>query len=138
MSRTVHFFLVDDDDVDVMGMKRAFQRLRIINPIHVARDGIEALERLRDPAEPFPRPFVMLVDLNMPRMSGLELIEAIRNDPELSDAIIFAVTTSADQQDRDAAARLDIAGYVVKSDAQKDVMAIIERLDHYWRVVEMP
>lgn len=90
----VHLLLVEDDEVDAEAIKRAFRKRRIANPFTVVRDGIEALEVLRgeDGREPLPRPFLILLDLNMPRMSGLEFLRETRQDPELRDAIIFVLT----------------------------------------------
>ncbi|RUP22418.1 response regulator, partial [Methylobacterium sp.] len=80
MGSTVNILLVDDDEVDVQGLKRAFKKSKIGNPITVARDGIEALEILRgqNGRERLPKPHLVLLDLNMPRMNGIEFLEAVR------------------------------------------------------------
>jgi CheY-like chemotaxis protein len=138
-THTVNFLLVDDDDYDVMAVKRAFRKLRLLNPLHVARDGMEALEFLRPPegqAE-LPRPLVILLDLNMPRMNGLELLAEIRADPALQPLEIFVLTTSDGERDRKIAAERNVAGYVVKSDnPTADLKRVMSGLTEYWRIIE--
>ncbi len=139
-NRTVTFLLVEDDDVDVMGFQRALKRQKIANPIEVARDGVEALERLRglNGKEKLKPPYIILLDLNMPRMSGLEFLQEIRQDEELHHAIVFVITTSRDEKDRLAAYDQHVAGYIVKSNATESFQHALSMLDNYWRVVEFP
>ncbi len=133
----VTILLVDDDDVDVMGVERALKKLKILNPIVRARDGIEGLALLRDPAA-VQRPYIVLLDLNMPRMSGLEMLTELRNDPQLSSAVVFVLTTSKADEDMVTAYQQHIAGYIVKSQVGDGFLRVMEMLDHYWRVVELP
>ncbi|TRX02919.1 response regulator [Candidatus Methylobacter oryzae] len=137
---TVNILLVEDDEVDVMAVKRAFQTIKIANPLFVVNDGIEALETLRgsNGRPRLPRPFIILLDLNMPRMSGLEFLEELRKDPELHSSVVFVMTTSADEQDRISAYEKNIAGYVLKHSVGHSFMDAISMLEHYWRVVELP
>jgi CheY-like chemotaxis protein len=128
--------LVDDDDVDVMGVKRAFAKARIRNTIVVARDGLEALEYLRSGA--VKKPYLILLDLNMPRMSGLEFLETIRGDSKLKDAIVFVLTTSKSEQDKWAAYQRNIAGYIVKENVGTEFLDAISLLDMYWKIIEFP
>jgi CheY-like chemotaxis protein len=138
--KTVHILLVEDDTVDVMGLRRAFQQLKITNPLTVARDGIEALEILRGGSDraPLPRPYLILLDLNLPRMNGIEFLHALRADAALRDAIAFVLTTSRVDEDRMAAYQLNVAGYIVKSDLGNEVLRAVRLLKHYWQVVEFP
>ncbi len=137
MGNTVHILLVEDDLVDVMAVKRAFRRKKIGNPIHVATDGLEALERLRATDETaIPRPYLLLVDLNMPRMNGLEFIAALRADPELAASVVYVLTTSEAEEDREAAKRLGVAGYGVKSEIGEDFLRVLSEVPHLWRIVE--
>jgi len=138
--RQVTFLIVDDDDVDRKGLLRAMKQLRIANPVVEARDGIEALALLRgeDGAERVDPPYIILLDLNMPRMNGLEFLDAVRSDPELKPAVIFVLTTSMDENDRLAAYGRNIAGYIIKSDAGNSFREALGLIDHYWRVVELP
>lgn len=138
--KTVRLLLIEDDAVDVMSVKRAFQQERIVNPIHVAKDGVEALDMLRgeNGHEKVPRPYVVMLDLNMPRMGGLEFLTEIRADAQLKDSLVFVLTTSGNESDKQAAYGLNIAGYLVKSEVGPGFLKAIALLDHYWRVVEFP
>ncbi len=140
MAPTVNLLLVDDDEVDVQGLKRAFTKSRIANPITVARDGVEALEVLRgENGKPkLPKPHLILLDLNMPRMNGIEFLEAIRNDEDLKTAVVFMVTTSKAEEDKARAYGHNVAGYIVKQDPAKTFMQAVSMLEHYWTVVEFP
>jgi CheY-like chemotaxis protein len=138
-TKPVQILLVEDDDVDVMAVQRAFRDRRLLNPITVAKDGIEALEIMRgtDGRPAMPRPFVVLLDLKMPRMDGLELLKEIRADESLQDMIVFVLTTSKHDEDIAAAYRQQVAGYILKSNAGADFMKLVDLLDAYWKVVEM-
>ena len=140
MAPTVNLLLVDDDDVDVQGLKRAFTKSKIANPITVARDGIEALEILRgqNGRAKLAKPHLILLDLNMPRMNGLEFLEAVRADDDLKTAVVFMVTTSKAEEDKARAYGHNVAGYIVKQDPANTFMQAVSMLEHYWRVVEFP
>jgi len=134
----VTILLVEDNDVDVEAIQRGFRKQRIANTIRVAPDGVAALELLRDPTTPFPRPFIVLLDINMPRMNGIELLQELRRDPELRDTVVFVLTTSNADEDKVEAYRLNVAGYVLKSEVGEGFIDLVTLLDHYWRVVELP
>ncbi len=136
----VDLLLVDDDEVDVQGLRRAFTRSRIGNPITVARDGIEALEILRgeNGHARLPRPHMILLDLNMPRMDGIEFLEAIRADEELRSTVVFMITTSKAEEDKARAYGHNVAGYIVKQDPAKTFMEAVSLLDRYWKIVDLP
>ncbi|KQQ34784.1 two-component system response regulator [Methylobacterium sp. Leaf125] len=140
MGSTVNILLVDDDEVDVQGLKRAFKKSKIANPITVARDGIEALEVLRgeNGRERLPKPHLILLDLNMPRMNGIEFLEAVRADEDLRSAVVFMITTSKADEDRMRAYGHNVAGYIVKRDPANTFMEAVALLEHYWKVVEFP
>lgn len=140
MAPTVNLLLVDDDEVDVQGLKRAFSKSRIGNPISVARDGIEALEILRgeNGQTKLPKPHLIMLDLNMPRMNGLEFLEAIRADEDLKSALVFMITTSKTEEDKARAYGHNVAGYIVKQDPANTFMQAVSLLEHYWRIVEFP
>ena len=140
MAPTVNLLLVDDDEVDVMGMKRAFAKSKIGNPIIVARDGIEALEILRGEGgrAKLAKPHMILLDLNMPRMNGIEFLEAIRGDDDLKAAVVFMVTTSKAEEDKARAYGHNVAGYIIKQDPANTFLQAVSLLEHYWRIVELP
>ncbi|MCA9166363.1 MAG: response regulator [Planctomycetales bacterium] len=137
---TVQILLVEDDEIDAETVKRAFSRQKIANPITVARDGVAALSRLRgeDGAPPFERPYLILLDLNMPRMNGTEFLEQLRADPSLCDSVVFVLTTSKSDRDITAAYERQISGYLVKSNIGHDFVNLVGMLEHFWRYVEFP
>lgn len=128
--------LVEDDDIDAKIVERAFNKLRIANPIIRATDGVMALELLRDGT--VSRPYIILLDLNMPKMGGLEMLEVLRGDKDLSNSIVFVLTTSKDDEDKIAAYNQNIAGYIVKEKLQNGFDELVKLLDYYWRIVELP
>lgn len=138
--RNVTFFIVDDDDLDVEAFNRAVKSLKIANPVVRAKDGLEALEMLRgsEAHERLEPPYIILLDINMPRMSGLELLEEIRSDELLHRSIVFMLTTSADERDILRAYDKNIAGYVVKSSVARTFDDALKLIDNYWRIVELP
>ncbi len=139
-SETVNILLVEDDQVDAKAFLRAFDKLKVANPITVARDGVEAWEVLNGlGGKPtLPRPNLIILDINMPRMNGLELLQKIRDDEKLRDSIVFVLTTSNDEQDKFEAYNLNVAGYMLKSDVGNSFVKAVELVDNYWRVVEFP
>ncbi|QDT10869.1 response regulator [Planctomycetes bacterium K23_9] len=139
-NKTVNILLVEDDEIDAEAVMRAMHNQRIANPIVVARDGIEALQHLRGEAGkvPLDQPFIILLDLNMPRMNGIEFLQEMRGDPVLKGCIVFVLTTSDADRDKVAAYDQQIAGYMVKSQAGEDFLNLIDIIDMYWRYVEFP
>ena len=108
--------LVEDDQMDVMNVQRELRRQNINVPIVHARNGRDALKMLRgEGAEPkIARPSLAMLDINMPRMNGLELLEALRADPEFADLNVFIMTTSDLDTDRLKAQQLAVSGYIIK------------------------
>ena len=139
-NKEVNILVVDDDEVDVKAIHRAFSKLKIANPVTVAHDGIDALERLRgeNGYTRLTRPNMILLDLNMPRMNGIEFLSEIRDDPELGNSIVFVLTTSDDDEDKIKSFNYNVAGYIVKSDPAAGFMKAVEMIDLYWKVVELP
>lgn len=138
--REVKILLVEDDEVDVMRVQRGFQQLRIANEIVRARDGIEALEILRGAGSQarIETPFLVLLDINLPRMTGLEFLATIRADEDLRMTVVFVLTTSKNDEDRLAAYRHNVAGFMLKDEAGREFVKAMEMLECYWRVVELP
>jgi CheY-like chemotaxis protein len=139
-TRTVNVLLVDDDDGDAKSVQRAFKSARIANPITRAIDGIDALDILRgtNGKTKLASPHLLLVDLNMPRMNGIELVESLRRDDELHNCIVFMLTTSNRDEDKLAAYDSNVAGYIVKERAGQDFQRLIDMMQGYWRIVELP
>jgi CheY-like chemotaxis protein len=132
----VTLLLIEDDDVDAMTIERAFKKLRIGNSLVRACDGLTALEML-DSGE-VPSPFIILLDLQMPRMNGLEFLEHIRNTPKYASSIVFVLTTSKSDEDMIASYKHNIAGYFLKSAAGDEFLEIVNLLDGYWKIVHFP
>jgi CheY-like chemotaxis protein len=138
--KDVAILVVEDDDGDAKTMERAFMRAKIANPRYRAIDGIEALEMMRgeNGKQKLNRPYLLLIDLNMPRMNGIQLLQEIRRDPVLKRTIAFVLTTSKREEDKLAAYDLNIAGYILKQTADEDLLRLVKLIDCYWRIVEMP
>lgn len=138
--KTTQLLHVEDDDLCLMGLNRAFKAARIANPITVAHDGIDALEILRgsDGRRRLPRPYLILLDLNMPRMDGIEFLTVLRDDQELKKSIVFIMTTSSADEDKVTAYNLGVAGYILKTNPANAFLEATTLLDIYWRVVEFP
>jgi len=133
----LNILLVDDDEVDVMTVKRAFSKANITNKLFVATDGVEALALLRSQGVPAARR-LMLLDLNMPRMSGIELLREIRADPALQALTVIVLTTSNEDRDRVEAYRLNVAGYLLKPVTFHAFAEVMITLNKYWTLMEMP
>lgn len=134
--KAVSLLIIDDDDIDATALRRALHKLKLLNPLYRAKDGLEALEMLRNGN--VPSPYIILLDINMPRMNGIEFLEVLRADSELTHAIVFVLTTSKSDEDILAAYREHVAGYLLKQRMDSDFIQVIGLLDHYWRVIELP
>jgi CheY-like chemotaxis protein len=134
--KEVTLLIVDDDDIDAIALERALRKLRLLNTVCRARDGQEALDMLRDAV--VPAPYIILLDLNMPRMNGLEFLQALRTDPTLTHAVVFVLTTSKSDEDLVAAYRKHVAGYIFKQHMDRDFLEVVSLIEHYWRLVELP
>ena len=108
--------LVEDDRVDVMTVQRALEINNISNPLYVARTGVEALGMLRGDGFPRiePTPSLVLLDLNLPKMGGIELLKELRADPEFHSLPVIVLTSSNEPRDRDAAFEYEVEDYIVK------------------------
>ena len=135
--RVLNILLVEDDEVDVMNVRRAFERNNVSNPLFVAGNGLEALEMLRDGTVPKARRLILL-DLNMPKMNGIEFLQALRSDPELASTPVVVLTTSNDDQDKIDAYNLNVAGYLLKPVTFSNFCERMATLNKYWTLVEMP
>ena len=133
----LNILLVEDDDVDVMNVRRAFKKNNIANPLFVASDGEEALATLRGGKIPAERRIVLL-DLNMPRMNGIEFLRELRRDPELARTTVVVLTTSNDERDKIDAYDLNVAGYLLKPVTFSNFCEVMATLNKYWTLVEMP
>jgi CheY-like chemotaxis protein len=135
--KMLNILLVEDDDVDVMNVRRAFKKNNICNPLWVAGNGVDGLEMLRSGEVPGDRRLVLL-DLNMPKMNGIEFLRELRADPELRAIPVVVLTTSDDERDRVEAYNLNVAGYILKPVTLMNFVEAMATLNKYWSLVEMP
>jgi CheY-like chemotaxis protein len=133
----LNILLVEDDEIDVTNVRRAFKKNNISNPLWVAGNGLEALEMLRGEEIPRERRLVLL-DLNMPRMNGIEFLRELRADPELRLVPVVVLTTSDDERDRVEAYQLNVAGYILKPVTLVNFVEAMATLNKYWTLVELP
>ena len=135
----LNIVLVDDDEVDVMNVQRAFRKNNIPNPLFIANNGIEALEMLRgDPSVvPLHRRLILL-DLNMPRMGGIEFLREMRADETLKSIPVIVLTTSNEDNDKVEAYQLNVAGYLLKPVIFSKFSESMVALNKYWMLCEMP
>jgi CheY-like chemotaxis protein len=133
----LNILLVEDDEVDVMNVRRAFKKNNIRNPLWVAGNGVEALRVLREGDIPQERRLVLL-DLNMPRMNGIEFLRELRADEKLRLTPVVVLTTSGDERDRVDAYNLNVAGYILKPVTFANFVEAMATLNKYWTLVEYP
>ena len=139
--RPLNMLLVEDDELDVMNVQRAFKKNNISNPLFIASNGIDALAMLRGEsgftAVPATRRIILL-DLNMPRMGGIEFLRELRADPELAATTVIVLTTSDEDRDKVEAYKLNVAGYILKPVTLQAFVEIMATLNKYWTVSELP
>ncbi len=128
--------LVEDDRVDAMTVERAFRDLHVTNPLNIVGNGEEALSYLRGPEN--VRPCVILLDLNMPRMNGIEFLKTIRHDADLRSLPVVVLTTSKEEQDKIESFNLGVAGYMVKPVDYQKFVEVVKTIDIYWTLSELP
>jgi CheY-like chemotaxis protein len=140
IEQPMSILLVEDDEVDQMIVKRSFRDNKVLNPLFCANNGEEAFAMLKGDGmeKPVPFPKIILCDLNMPKVGGLELVRRIRKDPELKRLTIFILTTSNSEQEIAEAAQQNVAGYIVKPvtfDSFRDAM---KTLNTFWALCKFP
>lgn len=139
MTRSLNILLVEDDEVDIMNVQRAFKKNNIGNPLFIARNGLEALHMLRNESEEqIPRIHIILLDINMPKMGGIEFLKEIRKDGSLKAISVFVMTTSNEDGDKISAYDLNVAGYILKPLSFESFASSISVLSHYWHLCEQP
>lgn len=130
-----HILLVEDDEVDRMTVRRAIKKLKIPNKLLTAENGEEALEMLQNSEE---LPWFILMDINMPRMNGIELLKKMKSDERLKIVPIIMLTTSAQDEDRYESFQHSVAGYVIKPVEFGNFVQVIDNIHKYWLMVESP
>jgi CheY-like chemotaxis protein len=139
--KKINILLIEDDEVDVMNVQRAFKKNSITNPLFCASNGLEALEMLRSkdgqlPVIPAGRRLILL-DLNMPKMGGIEFLQELRADLALNTIPVVVLTTSNQDCDRMEAYRLNVAGYILKPVTFGNFVEMMDVLNRYWTFSEM-
>ncbi len=138
---TTNILLVEDDKVDVMNVQRSFRQANITNPLYIANNGVDALDILKGSHADVNMPEVrrlVLLDLNMPKMGGIELLQNIRKDPDLRSTPVIVLTTSNQEKDRIEAYNLNVAGYLLKPVTFGSFFELITTLNRYWTLCEIP
>lgn len=136
----LNLLLVEDDDVAAEAVIRGLHRHAMDCPVIAAEDGKAALQILRGnhSARRIEKPYLVLLDLNMPGMNGFEFLEALRADTALRDTVVFVLTTSSAETDRARAYRENIAGYIVKSATGPQFSGLARFLTEYRLAVQLP
>jgi CheY-like chemotaxis protein len=135
IQKLVNILLVEDDEVDVMNVRRAFSKNNIKNDLFVAGNGVEALEMLRGGIVPLPR--IIILDINMPKMNGIEFLKEMREDENLKNISVFVMTTSNEDSDKINAYNLNVAGYILKPLSFEKFIASVATLKDFWSLCEM-
>lgn len=128
--------LVEDDQVDVMTILRALKEIHVVNPVVNMEHGEAALSYLQDPAQ--ERPCIILLDLNMPIMNGIEFLQTIKQDARFKRIPVIVLTTSEEQQDKVSSFDLGVAGYMAKPVDYRRFVEMMRSIDLYWTISEMP
>ena len=135
MNEQKTILIVEDDEVDVMTIKRAMKEIHVTNPVEVRWNGEEALDYLQGENE---LPGIVLLDLNMPRMNGMEFLQQVRSDERLKRIPVVVLTTSREEQDRFSSFNLGVAGYMIKPVDYLQFVEVIRAINLYWTLSELP
>lgn len=127
--------LVEDDTVDAMTVKRAFKELSITNKVEHRLNGVDALDYLRKVEV---KPCLILLDINMPKMNGIELLENLKEDDELKTIPVVMLTTSNDDKDKLESYNLGVAGYMLKPVDYQQFVQVMRSVNMYWTLSELP
>ncbi len=128
--------LVEDDKVDAMTVKRSLRDIHVTNRLLLAGNGEDALQYLREPN--IDRPCIILLDLNMPKMNGLEFLQVLKQDTILKKIPVIVLTTSKNEQDKLESFRLGVAGYMIKPVDYQQFVEVVRTINLYWTLSEMP
>ena len=140
MSQPLNILLVEDDDVSTEAVIRSLRKFGFSDPVVTAEDGQVALDVLRakHPERTIDKPYVILLDLNMPRMNGFEFLQEVRADPALKESVIFVLTTSSADSDKLRAYQENVAGYMVKTSVGPQFSKLAMLLQDYAAAVDLP
>jgi CheY-like chemotaxis protein len=138
--RRISILLIEDDDVAAESVERSLRQYKVDSPVVWAEDGTIALEILRGqhPTKTISSPNIILLDLNMPRMNGFEFLQEVRADKQLERSVIFVLTTSDSETDRNRAYHEHIAGYIVKTAVGPQFARLARLIAEYSTAVTLP
>ena len=141
MKEKFNILLVEDDDIDTENVIRAFKKNKMSNPIYTVENGEEALAFLKNQGrfadhEKSPRPGIILLDINMPIMNGIEFLRIVKADDDLKSIPVVVLTTSREESDRVESFKLSVAGYIVKPVEFEDFVYAVKTIDVYWTLSE--
>ena len=136
MRSTKPILLVEDDQVDAMTVKRALKEIHVTNRLDIVGNGEEALSFLQNPEN--EKPCIILLDLNMPKMNGIEFLEIAKQDENLKIIPVVVLTTSSQEQDKVDSFGLGVAGYMLKPVEYMKFVEVVRTIDLYWTLSEMP
>lgn len=131
-----NILLVEDDEVDIMNVKRAFKKNNIVNPLYIANNGLDALQLLT--SNTISRPLIIILDINMPKMNGIEFLEKLRQNEALKSLSVFVMTTSDNDKDKIEAYNLNVAGFILKPLSFEKFVSTVADLNSFWHISENP
>ena len=137
----VHILLVEDSPTDVLMTREAFEYYKLLNPLHVAEDGVEAMEFLRREGKhnSAPRPGLIILDLNLPRKSGREVLQELKADPELMNIPVVVLTTSKSEEDVAKTYGLHANCYITKPVDFTRFVDVVRGINDFWfGIVTLP
>lgn len=142
MRNNIPILLVEDDQVDVMTVQRAFKKNKIVNTLYVCSNGEDALNFLRhekaySDTEKYLKPGIILLDLNMPVMNGIEFLKVIKADKDLKQIPVIVLTTSKEEEDRFKSFSMSVAGYIIKPVEFEKFVEAVRLIDLYWTLSEL-
>ena len=132
----LQILLIEDDKIDVKTIKRAFKELKITNPVEVCENGLEGLEYLNNSSNMIPG--IILLDINMPKMNGLEFLKERQKNEKLKLIPVVVLTTSKAEQDKIESFKLGVAGYMIKPVDYLKFVEVVKTIDLYWTLSELP
>jgi len=130
--------LIEDNPMDEDLTRRAFARRKVINPIEVARDGEQALEYLERWQAGIPLPVVILLDINLPKVNGLEILRQFKASSYAQKVPVIILTTSAEDRDIQIAYELGANSYIVKPVDFEKFLEVAAQIDLYWNMINIP
>ena len=136
INENMPILLVEDDKVDAMTVKRALRETNIVNKLVIRENGVEALEHLQEKSN--TRPCIILLDLNMPKMNGVEFLEKIKSDKNLKSIPVIVLTTSDELDDKKSAFEHSAAGYMLKPVDYNQFVDTMNSIKQYWVLSELP